>query len=79
VLPLETLVRNPPQVIFMPTAARGADAYALDARQKLLHHLGNRTQIVDFPDSLLFCGGPTIMKVSAILTKTRNSIQRAIP
>ena len=79
VLPLETLVRNPPQVIFMPTAARGGDVHALDARQKLLRHLGNRTQIVDFPDSLLFCGGPTIMKVSAILTKTRNSIQRAIP
>ena len=79
VLPLETLVRNPPQVIFMPTAARGADVHALDARQKLLRHLGNRTQIVDFPDSLLFCGGPTIMEVSAILTRTRNSIQRAIP
>ena len=68
-----------PQVILMPTAARGADVHALDARQKLLRHLGNRTQIVDFPDSLLFCGGPKIMKVSAILTKTRNSIQRAIP
>ena len=79
VLPLETLVRNPPQVIFMPTGARGADAHALDARQKLLRHVGDRTQSVDFPDRLLFCGGPTIMKVSAILSQTRASFPRATP
>lgn len=83
VLPLETLVRNPPQIIFMPTGARGSDARALDARQKLLSHLGGRTQIVDFPDRLLFCGGPTIIKVSAILAKTRallnKSVQKSMP
>lgn len=73
VLPLETLLRNPPQVIFMPTMAKGADARALNTRQKLLDHLGERTRIVDFPDRLLFCGGPTIIKVSAILSKTRAS------
>ena len=73
VLPLETLLRHPPQVIFMPTMAKGADARALNARQKLLDHLGERTRIVDFPDKLLFCGGPTIIKVSAILSKTRAS------
>ena len=73
VLPLETLLRDPPQVIFMPTVAKGADTRALNARQKLLDHLGERTQIVDFPDRLLFCGGPTIIKVSAILSKTRAS------
>ena len=73
VLPLETLLRNPPEVIFMPTAAKGEDSRALNARQKLLDHLGKRTRIVDFPDRLLFCGGPTIIKVSAILSKTRAS------
>lgn len=77
VLPLETLVRNPPQVIFMPTNARGSDAHALSARQELLSHLGGRTRIVDFPDKLLFCGGPTIMKVSSILSKTRASFQKS--
>ncbi|MFN3619656.1 MAG: ABC transporter substrate-binding protein [Sphingorhabdus sp.] len=74
VLPLETLVRNPPQVIFMPTEANGADARALSARQAMLKHLGGRTQIIEFPDKLLFCGGPTIMKVSAILAETRASV-----
>jgi iron complex transport system substrate-binding protein len=73
VLPLETLMRNPPMVIFMPTQPRGSDARETRARQKLLTHLGGRTRIVDFPDRLLFCGGPTIIKVSAILKKTRAS------
>lgn len=73
ILPLETLLRNPPMVIFMPTSVRGSDARETGARQKLLAYLGDRTQIVDFPDRLLFCGGPTIIKVSAILKKTRAS------
>jgi iron complex transport system substrate-binding protein len=74
ILPLETLMRNPPAVIFMPTSAQGEDARALSARQRLLRHLGDKTHIVDFPDQLLFCGGPTIVKVSAILSKTRASL-----
>lgn len=74
ILPLETLMRNPPTVIFMPTSAQGEDARALTARQRLLRHLGDKTQIVDFPDKMLFCGGPTIVKVSAILSKTRASL-----
>lgn len=79
VLPLETLIRNPPQVIFMPTNARGSDAREVRARQELLSYLGGRTRIVDFPDRLLFCGGPTIIKVSAILSKTRAAFQKSTP
>lgn len=79
VLPLETLMRNPPQVIFMPTNARGSDAREVRARQELLSYLGGRTRIVDFPDRLLFCGGPTIIKVSAILSKTRAAFQKSTP
>ena len=71
VLPLETLIRNPPVVIFMPTHKGGSDARDMRARQKLLAYLDGRTRIIDFPDRLLFCGGPTIIKVSAILSKTR--------
>jgi iron complex transport system substrate-binding protein len=74
ILPLETLMRNPPTVIFMPTSAQGEDARALTARQRLLRHLGHKTRIVDFPDQLLFCGGPTIVTVSAILSKTQISL-----
>ena len=59
-LPLETLLRNPPQVIFMPASAVGDDGRALAARARLLGHLKGQTRIVPFPDKLLLCGGPTI-------------------
>ena len=67
VLPLETLVRRPPDIIFMPTTATGEDVRALAARQRLLRHLGGRTRIVSFPDRLLFCGGPTIIEAMGVL------------
>lgn len=76
VLPLETLVRNPPQIIFMPASAKGEDARALKAREQLLQHLQSKTQVVHFPDKLLFCGGPTIIKVSQILAKARETFHR---
>ncbi len=79
ILPLETLMRNPPVVIFMPTHPHGSDAREMTARQKLLAHLGDRTRIVDFPDRLLFCGGQTIIKVSAILSKTRATFRQDMP
>lgn len=79
ILPLETLMRNPPQVIFMPTHQRGSDARDMRARQTLLAYLGGRTRIIEFPDRLLFCGGPTIIKVSAILKKTRAAFSKDMP
>jgi iron complex transport system substrate-binding protein len=61
-LPLETLLRNPPDVIFMPLPKQGDGEQALEIRAKVLRHL-KTTRVVDFPDKLLFCGGPTIAKV----------------
>lgn len=56
VLPLESLIRNPPQFIFMPVAPEGIADRELASRQKLLKHLGGKTRIVPFRDQLLFCG-----------------------
>lgn len=67
VLPLETLARRPPDIIFMPTTATGDDARALAARQRILRHLEGRTRIVSYPDKLLFCGGPTIIEAMRVL------------
>jgi iron complex transport system substrate-binding protein len=67
ILPLETLIRKPPDVIFMPLSAKGEDARALSARRRVLAHLRGKTRIVNFPDKLLFCGGPTIIKVMEAL------------
>ena len=75
ILPLETLIRNPPDIIFMPAAAKGEDAKQLAARLQLLRHVGAGTRIVAFPDKLLFCGGPTTIKVSQIFSRTREAMQ----
>ena len=74
ILPLETLIRNPPDIIFMPVSAKGDDARALAARRQLLRHVGGKTRIVNFPDKLLFCGGPTISKVARIMAATREAM-----
>lgn len=67
VLPLETMLRNPPDIIFMPTQASGEDGRAITARQRLLRHLEGRTKVIAFPDTLLFCGGPTIIEAMQVL------------
>ena len=66
-LPLETLIRNPPSVIFMPASAVGEDGRALSARLRLLAHLRGRTRIVAFPDKLLNCGGPSIIQTMRVM------------
>lgn len=67
VLPMETLIRRPPDIIFMPETASGEDGQNLSARRKLLRHLNGRTRIVAFPDKLLYCGGPSIIAAMQIL------------
>lgn len=75
ILPIEVLVRHPPDVIFMPRSAKGSDGRALDARQKLLQHLRGKVRIVHFPDRLMFCTGPTTVKVARIFAKAGEDIQ----
>jgi iron complex transport system substrate-binding protein len=72
-LPLETLIHNPPDIIFTPLVAKGDDARALALRQNVLRHLKGRTRMIDFPDRLLFCGGPTIIRVMSRLTERDSS------
>ncbi len=71
ILPLETLIRKPPAIIFMPRSGKGEDARALAMRQGVLRHLKGRTRIVDFPDKLLFCGGPTIIKAMDVMRSAK--------
>jgi iron complex transport system substrate-binding protein len=73
ILPLETLIRNPPAVLFMPTSAKGADKRTLAMRNKLLRHLRGKTRVVGFPDKLLFCGGPTIIKAMTAFKSAREA------
>lgn len=68
-LPLETLIRKPPDIIFMASSADGDEARALAMRARMIARLGGKTRIVPFPDTLLFCGGPTIIRVMEVLKK----------
>jgi iron complex transport system substrate-binding protein len=65
VLPLETLVRNPPDVIFTPLAGHGERSLAL--RHRVLARMSKETRIVTFPEKLLNCGGPSIISAMRIL------------
>lgn len=76
ILPLETLIDQPPAVIFMPVSAHGEDGRALAMRQRLLRHLKAQTRIVEFPDRLLFCGGPTVIKAMQIMRYAYDKTER---
>jgi iron complex transport system substrate-binding protein len=71
VLPMEALLRRPPDVIFTPVSAGGEEGRALSMRMRLLGRLKPRPRIVPFPEKLLNCGGPTIIKAMAIMKAAR--------
>lgn len=67
VLPLETLVRNPPDVIFTP---RAGDDRALALRHRILVRIRPAPRVVAFPETLISCGGPTIIEAMRVLRGT---------
>lgn len=73
-LPVETLIRNPPRVIFMPLQAKGDGAHELAMRKALLARLGNRVTLVDFPERLGFCAGPTLIEAAARMQQAQVSL-----
>ena len=66
-LPLETLLRDPPDVIFTPVSGPGDEGRALAVRHRALRALEGRTRVIAFPDRLLFCGGPTVIEAMGVL------------
>lgn len=72
-LPLETILRDPPDIIFTPVSGAGEDARALALRHRVLRHLAGRTRVIAFPDRLLFCGGPTVIEAMQRLRSARGS------
>lgn len=73
ILPLETILRRPPDIVFTPVSGAGEDARALALRHRVLHHLSGRTRIIAFPDRLLFCGGPTVIEAMQRLRSVKRS------
>ncbi len=77
VLPLETLLRDPPDIIFMPVSAGGDEGRAIAARRQVLGHLGTRAKVVAFPEKLLFCAGPGVIATMGVLKSASPSFNRA--
>jgi iron complex transport system substrate-binding protein len=69
ILPVETLVLNPPDVIFTPAAHAGDRSAAL--RQTLISRLRPAPAVIPFPEHLFNCGGPSIVEAMAILESAR--------
>lgn len=70
-LPLERLVAQPPRVLLMPLG-QTRDDRALG--HPVLRQLRARIVVRDFPEKLLFCGGPTIIEALARLRAVRRSL-----
>ena len=72
-LPLETVLLRPPRVLLSPLGGDGSPR-ALSLRGRVVARLGRTTTIKDFPDALMFCGGPTIVRALDRLAVVRQSL-----
>jgi iron complex transport system substrate-binding protein len=71
-VPLEQLVANPPQVLLAGRLAPGEPVWA----DRVLSHpalaaLAPRMRRETFPETLMFCGGPSIIPAAAALARAR--------
>ena len=66
-LPLESLIRQPPDIIFTPIKATGDNARTLALRERVLSKLSPKPKIIPFPERLLNCGGPSIVDAMKLL------------
>ena len=69
-LPLEPVLMNPPRVIL----SSGGGERDMVQRHSALARLKGRTTVTDFPESMLFCGGPTIIRAIARLKQVRAAL-----
>jgi len=75
-LPLEHVVMHPPRVMLTPLPEGRADGEkrALTLRQQAMEAFSDRITEAEFPERLLFCGGPTIIPAMKRLTEIRRTI-----
>jgi len=75
-LPLEKMLADPPQVI-LAAGSPTAEADRLLRHPALAALRGTRREA--FPSTLLWCGGPTVIKAAARLKEIRNDLSPALP
>ena len=71
VLPLEYLVARPPRLLFTVGDRSGTDRVLV---HRVLRPLAGRVAVRQFPEKLLFCGGPTIIDAVSHLSAARATL-----
>lgn len=77
-VPLELLVADPPDVLLAGQAKPGAPTWA----DRVLGHpalarIADRMWRADFPQRLMFCGGPVLIETAAVMAKARRDALEA--
>ena len=80
VLPSEYVVAHPPRVVFMDRRGSSAASGSREdgARRRRIDALqasGQRVQIEDFPQNLLYCGGPTLIPLAKRFAQARQGLR----
>lgn len=71
-LPLEQLIADPPDVLLSGEPSRGAPSRAESVMQHpALSRVAADMQRAVFPERLLFCGGPVLIRTAAVLARAR--------
>lgn len=78
-LSLESLIANPPEVILSGRGSPGARSWA---ERMMLHPalnaVSHRMIRTDFPEKLLYCGGPVLIDTASALTRARQQALEAL-
>lgn len=78
-LSLEQIIANPPEVLLSGAGSQGARSWA----ERIMLHpalrsISHRMVQVEFPEKLLYCGGPVLIDTAAALVRARQQALEAL-
>lgn len=74
-IPLEPIVADPPQALLAGRVEEGTPTWAdRILRHPALEAVGAHMRRITFPDTLLYCGGPVLIRAAQVLAAGRRSI-----
>ncbi len=73
-VPLERVIADPPELLLSGEPTRGAPSRAERMmRHPALARIAGRMRQAEFPERLLFCGGPVLIRTAATLARARDT------
>ncbi len=76
-VPLEHVIADPPDVLLSGEPYPGAPSWAERVMEHpALNHLAGGMRRAAFPERLLFCGGPVLVRTAAALSRAREDVLR---